>query len=102
MRVQEVGGRIEEFEKRRKRKEVNNVVELQVSGEKTILKIPRANVVQAFDNIVSFDSKTKKNISAGTTQEEFSKSHPGLWKKYKGRIEFRVQTNLGWIIGGKA
>lgn len=67
---------------------MNNIVELQVSGEKIILRIPRANIVQEFDNIASFDSKTNKVISTGATQEEFQKNFPRLWKKYKGKLEF--------------
>lgn len=67
---------------------MNNVVELQVSGEKLILRIPRANIIQEIDNIASFDSKTKKLISTGVDQEKFQKNYPRKWGKYKGTLEF--------------
>lgn len=67
---------------------MNNVVELQVLVEKIVLRIPHANIVQEIDNIASFDSRTKKVISTGTTQEEFQKNFPRKWKKYKGNLEF--------------
>jgi hypothetical protein len=61
---------------------MNNVVDVRVLNEKIIMQIPRTNIVQEFDNITSFDSKTRKLIGTGAEQGKFQKNH-----QYNNQLE---------------
>lgn len=67
---------------------MSNIVEIRVSAEKIILKIPHKNIVDEVDNIASSDSKTKRAISAGLGQTEIQEKYPKMWNKHKSRMEF--------------
>lgn len=67
---------------------MGNIVDIQVTDEKVILKVRNKDIVNEIDNVASFDSKTKKLISTGVTQKTFQEDYPKKWNKYKDRIEF--------------
>ncbi|WKZ48837.1 MAG: hypothetical protein QY306_05640 [Anaerolineales bacterium] len=67
---------------------MTNVVEIQVTAEKVILKIPHKNIVDEVDNIASSDSKTKRVISAGLSQTDMQEKYPKMWNKHKHSMEF--------------
>ena len=68
---------------------MGNIVDIQVTGDKVILRVPDKNIVTEIDNVVSFDSKSKKLISTGVKEEDFKIKYPKKWRKYKERLHFR-------------
>lgn len=67
---------------------MGNIVDIQVSDEKIIFKIPHKNIVDEVDNVASFDLKTRKLIYAGISQKAYQELNPKKWEKYKSRMEF--------------
>jgi hypothetical protein len=67
---------------------MGNIVDVQVTDEKVILKIPHKNIVHEVDNVASFNSKTKMLIDTGLSQKAFQELFPKKWAKSKDWMEF--------------
>ena len=67
---------------------MSNIVDVQVTNEKIILKVPHKNIVHEVDNVAAFDSETKKLLHFGLTPNAYQTLYPKKWKKQKDKMEF--------------
>lgn len=67
---------------------MDNVVDIQVTDEKIILKVPHKNIVTEIDNVATFDSATKKLLHFGLTPSTYQALYPRKWEKQKDKMEF--------------
>jgi hypothetical protein len=67
---------------------MGNIVDVQVTGEKIILEIPRKDIVHEIDNVASFNTGTKMLINTGVSQKVYQELYSKKWTKYKDRMEF--------------
>ncbi len=68
---------------------MNNLVDVQVSGDKIVIKMLNKDIVTEFDNIACFDSKTQKLINVGINEEKFREDYPKQWNKHKQQLVFQ-------------
>ncbi len=67
---------------------MGNIVDVQVTDEKVVLKIPPKDIVHEVDNVATFDSKSKKLLYVGVSQKVYRELYPKKWEKRKNQMEF--------------
>lgn len=67
---------------------MGNIVDVQVTDEKVILKIPQKSIVHEVDNVAAFDPETKELLHFGLAPSAYQALYPKKWEKQKDKIEF--------------